>query len=48
VKVDFGKFLLAAGFDGYLSKPIEPETFVRTVEGFVPPGPRARRPSRGS
>ena len=35
--------VLAAGFDGYLSKPIEPETFVRTVEGFVPPGLRAQR-----
>jgi len=40
--------VLAAGFDGYLSKPIEPETFVRTVEGFVPPGLRARRPTQGS
>ena len=37
--------VLAAGFDGYLSKPIEPETFVRTVEGFLPPGLRARRPA---
>jgi CheY-like chemotaxis protein len=37
--------VLAAGFDGYLSKPIEPETFVRTVEGFLLPGLRARRPA---
>ena len=36
--------VLTAGFDGYLSKPIDPETFVRTVEGFLPPGLRARRP----
>ncbi len=36
--------VLAAGFDGYLSKPIEPETFVRTVEGFLLPGLRAHRP----
>ncbi|HYQ93812.1 MAG TPA: response regulator [Burkholderiales bacterium] len=35
--------VLAAGFDGYLSKPIEPETFVLTVEGFLPPGLRAPR-----
>jgi len=35
--------VLAAGFDGYLSKPIDPETFVRTVEGFLPPGLRAQR-----
>jgi two-component system cell cycle response regulator len=27
--------LLAAGFDGYLSKPIEPETFVPQVQGFL-------------
>jgi two-component system cell cycle response regulator DivK len=40
--------VLAAGFDGYLSKPIEPEIFVRTVEGFVPPGLRAGRPAPGS
>ena len=39
--------VLAAGFDGYLSKPIEPETFVRTVEDFLPPGLRAR-PTGGS
>jgi two-component system, cell cycle response regulator DivK len=29
--------VLAAGFDGYLSKPIDPETFVRSVEDFLPP-----------
>lgn len=26
---------LAAGFDGYLAKPIDPETFVQEVEGFL-------------
>ena len=26
---------LAAGFDGYLSKPIDPETFVKQVEVFL-------------
>jgi CheY-like chemotaxis protein len=26
---------LAAGFDGYLSKPIEPRTFVALIEGFL-------------
>lgn len=25
-----------AGFDGYFSKPIEPETFVQQVEAFLP------------
>lgn len=28
---------LAAGFDGYLPKPIEPRTFNRDVSGFLPP-----------
>jgi CheY-like chemotaxis protein len=27
---------IRAGFDGYLPKPIEPETFVRDVEQFLP------------
>ena len=27
--------LLQAGFDGYLSKPIVPETFVATIETFA-------------
>jgi CheY-like chemotaxis protein len=27
--------VLAAGFDGYLTKPIEPETFVSQVERFL-------------
>jgi two-component system cell cycle response regulator DivK len=26
-----------AGFDGYFSKPIEPETFVGQIEAFLPP-----------
>jgi hypothetical protein len=38
MKVAFGKLLLDES----------PETFVRTVEGFVPPGLRARRPLQGS
>jgi two-component system cell cycle response regulator len=29
--------ILAAGFDGYLSKPIEPTTFVGDLEAFLPP-----------
>lgn len=35
--------VLEAGFDGYLSKPIDPETFVEQVEAFLnlghPPAP---------
>jgi two-component system cell cycle response regulator len=27
---------LSAGFDGYVAKPIEPRTFSRHVEGFLP------------
>jgi CheY-like chemotaxis protein len=26
---------MAAGFDGYLSKPIEPESFVRLIEAYL-------------
>ena len=33
---------LRAGFDGYLSKPLDPETFVASVESHLPP------PLRGS
>ena len=28
--------VLAAGFDGYVPKPIDPETFVRQMEAFLP------------
>jgi len=31
---------MAAGFDGYIAKPINPETFVASVEAFLPPGGR--------
>jgi two-component system, cell cycle response regulator len=34
--------VLAAGFDGYLSKPITPETFVGQVEDFLQPDQRAK------
>ena len=35
--------ILAAGFDGYLSKPIDPMSFVAELERFLPSGPdRAR------
>ena len=40
--------VMSAGFDGYLSKPIDPETFAGTVEGFLPPGLRARRSVDGA
>jgi two-component system cell cycle response regulator DivK len=28
---------LVAGFDGYLSKPIDPEAFVAQIEKYLPP-----------
>lgn len=28
--------VLQAGFDGYVTKPIDPETLVATVEAFIP------------
>ena len=33
--------VLSAGFDGYLSKPIDPENFVYEVERFLPENQRA-------
>lgn len=36
--------MLAAGFDGYISKPIDPETFVQQVECFLPEEQRVFRP----
>lgn len=37
--------VLTAGFNGYLSKPIEPETFVAQIEEFLPAQLRLRSPS---
>ena len=34
---------LSAGFDGYISKPIDPVTFVSQIERFLTPDMRARR-----
>lgn len=33
--------VLSAGFDGYMSKPIDPEKFVRDVEQYIPVHQRA-------
>jgi two-component system, cell cycle response regulator len=35
--------ILKAGFDGYISKPIRPETFIDEMECFMAPGLRADR-----
>ena len=39
--------VLTTGFDGYFSKPIEPESFVRQMETFLPPRLRASRTRGG-
>jgi CheY-like chemotaxis protein len=36
--------ILAAGFDGYISKPIVPETFVPQIEAFLRHAPRPPAP----
>jgi len=40
--------VLAAGFDGYLAKPIDPQTFVAEVEAFLRPELRLRRHAANS
>jgi CheY-like chemotaxis protein len=34
--------ITAAGFDGYIQKPIDPETFMGTLEQFLPARPAAQ------
>lgn len=36
---------MKVGFDGYIAKPIDPETFVRQVEAFLAPKLRGRKRS---
>lgn len=38
--------ILAAGFTGYISKPIDPETFVTEVDAFLPEELRGKHPHR--
>jgi two-component system, cell cycle response regulator len=38
--------VLAAGFDAYLAKPIDPASFVTAIEGHLPAGLRGRRRDR--
>jgi CheY-like chemotaxis protein len=33
--------IAAAGFDGYIAKPIDPERFVAQIEAYLPSKPRA-------
>ena len=37
--------VLAAGFDGYLSKPIDAESFVPEIDSYLPPEKRSRAPA---
>lgn len=37
--------LLNAGFDGYISKPLAPETFVGDIEGFLHRGSSGTNPA---
>jgi two-component system cell cycle response regulator len=38
--------VLAAGFSGYISKPIDPRTFVSQVDSFLPEALRGQHPDR--
>ena len=40
--------VMTAGFNGYLSKPIEPESFVAQVEAFLPAGLRGQAQAAGN
>jgi CheY-like chemotaxis protein len=40
--------ILASGFDGYMSKPIVPETFIDEMESFLPEGRRVPREATAS
>jgi len=38
--------VLAAGFSGYISKPIDPQKFVSQVDSFLPEALRGQNPDR--
>lgn len=40
--------ILSAGFEGYITKPIEPDTFVEEIAHFLPERKRMNRVPRGS
>ncbi len=40
--------VLQAGFNGYLAKPIEPETFIQQVEAYLPSELRINRAMGGT
>jgi CheY-like chemotaxis protein len=40
--------IMAAGFDGYIQKPIDPRTFITTLERLLPPVATAARATAGA
>jgi len=40
--------VLKAGFNGYITKPIDPETFVSQIEAFLPPARRMQIQPKGA
>lgn len=40
--------VMTAGFDGYFSKPIDPENFVAQIEQYLPPALRSKAPLAGN
>lgn len=38
--------VLGAGFSGYISKPIDPQSFVTQIESFLPEALRGQHPDR--
>lgn len=36
--------MIRSGFDGYIAKPIDPETFVQKVDAYIPPALRSPKP----
>lgn len=41
-----GERILASGFNGYITKPIDPERFVSQVDAFLPEELRGKNPHR--
>ena len=38
--------IIASGFDGYISKPIDPKTFIGRIESFLTAGRSGQNPDR--
>lgn len=42
------KRVLDAGFEGYISKPIDPQSFIERIDAFLPAALRSAAPAAGS